>query len=377
MTGSRAEPRGDHYLPPGQRESFLADVEGCDREAESARQDGDQQKLLGLLEKGLYLRRCLYAESSPEVAAACRRLCEVCNCAATAMLQKNNTKGAHELLKRAEQVSEKSDLDRAITWNNLACYYRRMGKFRTAVTFLERALAIEEHTRNADAAQTHLNLCATLSQLQRHVDALYHAQSALIRIYEILAPLMLSGKLSTSGTGAPGEERHEQVTVLCIAYHNLAVEHEYLKNFEAAICSYAEGARWASGFLGPGHQLIDILRKSVDAVKAKLPANSGALKRAQELTEGFPGVPLRSSAPPDHKGHHDEYDESPGRSPGGSKGFDHLITPRGSDDRDDDRDDDYDDREDYDSPGKAKSSPVGEPTYSTDDAGDDSVSYNP
>jgi len=228
------------------------------------------------------------------------------------MLQQENLRGAHELLKRAEQVAEKSDLDRAITWNNLACYYRRTGKLRTAVTFLERALAIEEHTGNADAAQTHLNLCATLSQLQRHADALYHAQSALIRIYEILAPLMLSGELAP-GNADVGDERHEQVTVLCIAYHNLAVEHEYLKNFESAVTTYAEGLRWASRFLSDGHQLVGILKDSVEAVKAKLPLNSRALKRAKELTEG---------PPPSSR--------SKGNESG--KNLDALITPRSQSD---------------------------------------------
>eukprot|EP00928_Gymnodinium_smaydae_P015429 TRINITY_DN15705_c0_g1_i1.p1 TRINITY_DN15705_c0_g1~~TRINITY_DN15705_c0_g1_i1.p1 ORF type:complete len:395 (-),score=85.41 TRINITY_DN15705_c0_g1_i1:91-1275(-) len=309
----------ENHLPPGERSELLEEVEKCDAAAESARQAGEHQKLLEQLERGLYLRRRLYSEYSSEVTAACRRLCEVCNCTATVMLQQGNFRGAHELLKRAEQVSERTDL-RAITWNNLACYYRRTGKLRTAVTFLERALAIEEHVRNGDAAQTHLNLCASLSQLQRHADALYHAQSALIRLYEILSPQMLTGRLSLpeSAGGASGggasQATLEQVTVLCIAYHNLAVEHEYLKNHEAALCAYAEGVKWASGFLGSGHQLAGILKASADAVKARLmqagrSADSGALRRAAELMEGF--VPGQA-------------DEG-----GGSQAFDHLITPRG------------------------------------------------
>mmetsp|Transcript_95906 Transcript_95906/g.286278 ORF Transcript_95906/g.286278 Transcript_95906/m.286278 type:complete len:328 (-) Transcript_95906:58-1041(-) len=283
------------YLPPGERDELLSEMETSDREAEVARKSGDQHKLLAQLESGLHIRRRLYVESSPEVAGACRRLCEACNFAATTMLQQENLKGARDLLKRAEQVAEKSDLDRAITWNNLACYYRRTGKLRTAVNFLERALAIEEHTGNADSAQTHLNLCATLSQLQRHADALNHAQSALIRIYEILAPLMLSGELSSLPHRAKtGDERHEQVTVLCIAYHNLAVEHEYLKNFESALCTYAEGLRWATRFLAEGHQLIGILRDSVEAVKGKLPQTSRALKRTTDLMQGWSKPGARS-----------------------------------------------------------------------------------
>lgn len=313
------------YLPPGERDELLNQVDACDREAESARKSGDQQQLLEKLERGLHLRRKLYVESSQEVAGACRRLCEACNFAATTMLQQENLKGAHDLLKRAEQVSEKSDLDRAITWNNLACYYRRMGKLRTAVTFLERALAIEEHTGNADSAQTHLNLCATLSQLQRHADALYHAQSALIRIYEILSPLMISGELSSLPRhGAAGDERHEQVTVLCIAYHNLAVEHEYLKNFDAAVCTYAEGLRWATRFLSEGHQLIGILRDSVEAVKGKLPQNSRALKRTMDLLQGWSRQGGRADRSDGGRGSGSERDASLSERQRGQ-----LLTPRG------------------------------------------------
>merc|ERR1740129_2528047 len=238
---------------------------------------------------------------------ACRRLCEVCNCAATGLLQQGHLKGALELLKRAEQVAEKSQNDQAITWNNLACYYRRTGKLRTAVSFLERALMIEEFVRDADAAQTHLNLCATLSQLKRHADALYHAQTAVIRMYELLS-LPAAARSSSPSSGRsrrnaagqePGhgedeaakkEEPTEQATVLCIAYHNLAVEHEYLKNYEAAIHAYAMGMRWASSLLSERHQLVGILRGSVEAVKGKVPPGSAAMRQAMGLLAAAGGA---------------------------------------------------------------------------------------
>mmetsp|Transcript_7975 Transcript_7975/g.17761 ORF Transcript_7975/g.17761 Transcript_7975/m.17761 type:complete len:381 (-) Transcript_7975:136-1278(-) len=294
MTRAKGSSNGELYLPAGERAELTRELEACDQDIEAARKNADYQQLLVSQERGLYLRRRLYAEDTTQVAGACRRLCEACNCTATVMLQQGNLRGAHDLLKRAEQVSDKSDLDRAITWNNLACYYRRMGKLRTAVTYLERALEIEEFTRDADAAQTHLNLCATLSQLERHADALYHAQSALIRVYEILSPAMLQGKLNQKGSSDGGQEPQEEedhsselVTVLCIAYHNLAVEHEYLKNYEAAVCAYAEGVRWSSKFLQEGHQLCGILRESVEALRPKLPPNSGAARRVAELKSGW------------------------------------------------------------------------------------------
>merc|ERR1719188_313704 len=251
VAAAAASPSGELYLPPEERKELLGEVQKSDDEAEAARQGNDQQTLLVRLEQGLFLRQRLYVETHAEVAAASRRLCKACNFAATSMLQQDNLKAAQELLKRAEQVAEKSDHgdhDRAITWNNLACYYRRTGKLRSAVTFLERALAIEEHQPGGDVAQTHLNLCATLSQLERHTDALHHAQSALIRSYEFIVPLM---QLTPGSSESQVSDLQEQITVLCIAYHNLAVEHEYRKKYESALCSYAEGLRWASRFLAP------------------------------------------------------------------------------------------------------------------------------
>jgi tetratricopeptide (TPR) repeat protein len=276
-------------LPPGERQSLLGEIASVDRDVEDARRADDKQKLLVQLERGLSLRRRLSVESSYDVAAACRRLCEACNSVATSMLQEDNLRGALDLLKRAEEVASKNEVDRAITYNNLACYYRRTGKLRTAVKYLEAALAIEEYSGRTDAAQTRLNLCATLSQLRRHGEALAQAQTALIRIYEILAPLMIRGEVGKApepGAEAPAGANHEQVTVLCIAYHNLAVEHEYLQSYESAICAHAQGYYWATSFLSEGNPLIGILHDSVQALKAKLPPHSRAVGRAAELMEG-------------------------------------------------------------------------------------------
>lgn len=310
----------DPYLPPGEREDLARQLEDCDDDIDDLRRgQGDErrhQQLLVSLERGLHLRRKLHAESSTQVTKACHQLCEAYNLAATRMLQADNLKGARDLLKRAEQVADKSETDRAITWNNLAVFYRRTGKLRSAVNYLERALAIEEHIGNPDAAQTHLNLCATLSQLQRHTDALRHAQSALIRIYETLSPRMMAGDMDGRGGGAE-DDTQEQVVALCIAYHNLAVEHEHLKGFESALDAYTNGLRWADKFLEPSHQLQGVLRESSEAVKAKVSRGSGALRRSEDL-KGWPDRGASS--------------RRPSRSSDGdrsARSMDRLMTPRG------------------------------------------------
>jgi tetratricopeptide (TPR) repeat protein len=271
------------HVAPGERAEILQEIEKNTSDIDVARSKGDQQKLLSQLEKGLYLRRRLYQEASEEVAAACHRLCEACNVVGQSLLQQEHLKGAHELLKRAEEVAERNPRDKAITWNNLACYYRRVGKLRVAVTLLERALEIEEYASPDEATQTHLNLCATLSQLNRHAEALSHAKSAMIRLYEILSPMMIDGKFSKRPLD---EEQSEQVLVLCIAYHNCAVENEYLKQYEAAMRAYMEGYDYATKFLSPDHQLIEIMKSSIEALKSNLKAGSLALARAEEILAG-------------------------------------------------------------------------------------------
>lgn len=302
------------FVPPGQRDALLAEIDACDLDAEAARQIDNQQRFLEELERGLYLRRRLYAESSPEVIGACRRLCETCNAVATRMSLEGNLRGAGDLLKRAEQLADKDDAQRALTWNNLACLYRRLRKHRAAIAYLEKALALEEHIGSSDIAQTHLNLCATLSGISRHADALYHAQSALIRLYEALTPQMLAGVLSTAAPPDEGSDCTEQVTVLCIAYHNLGVEHEYLKNHEAAMGTYCEGLRWASTFLAPGHELVKVLRNAVELERPKLPSTSNALRRADEAANGWaPVTHVRPEAAANGKDRGDAFD---------------LLTPR-------------------------------------------------
>lgn len=287
LSGHAARPRSAQQVAThATRQSLLEKIRDCDREAEAAAAREDQQQLLLQLEQGLHLRRKLHPESSDEVSAACRRLCQACNYAATARLQQEDLRGAQELLKKAEQVSDKSDKDQAITWNNMACYYRRTNKLRSAAKFLERALALEEQIGSPDAAQTQLNLCASLSQLKQHGEALRHAQSALIRLYESLMPQLLNGDLSAAG--AVSESAKEQFTVLCIAYHNVAVENEFLQNLGAAACAYAEGYRWAAKFLGQAHQLASILRHAAESVKGKLPSGSGCVARVDEIMAGWP-----------------------------------------------------------------------------------------
>jgi len=129
---------------------------------------------------------------------------------------------------------------------------------------LEKALKIEARLQKVEnAADTHLNMCAVLSQLGNHEAALEHAQSALILLQE---------ELFAGSQAKPLSEKADRISVLAIAYHNIGVEQEFLKKSDgsAALNSYRKGVNIAEQHLGPSHGITITLRNSCIAAKKAL-----------------------------------------------------------------------------------------------------------
>ena len=162
-----------------------------------------------------------------------------------------------DLLNRAKQLTQAEPRfgevdDRkkmlAITYNNMSCIYKRRGLLKTALGFAEKALRLETSSSKADnPACTHLNLCAILSRLDRHRHALEHCQCAL---------QLLRGDAYSAGKATPGllDELSELAgadsSIMAVCYHNMAVEHEFLGEYDAAlqVCR----APWGLGDAGGG-----------------------------------------------------------------------------------------------------------------------------
>lgn len=95
------------------------------------------------MERGLVLRQHFFGSDSEEVWSACKIVGEMCNLLAMTYLQQEDFGMVLELLKKAEILTERDDAGRAVTYNNLACYYRRRGKLHSALQYLHKALKIE------------------------------------------------------------------------------------------------------------------------------------------------------------------------------------------------------------------------------------------
>lgn len=98
---------------------------------------------IGKIEQLLVLKKINFGTASKEFSRSCKQLCEICNILAVYYLKKEDVQSALDLLKKSEELCENNELGQAMTFNNMACYYRRIGKMRSALNYLQQALSIE------------------------------------------------------------------------------------------------------------------------------------------------------------------------------------------------------------------------------------------
>jgi tetratricopeptide (TPR) repeat protein len=138
-------------------------------------------------------------------------------------LSKGDHKTSLNLLKRAEGLARGSEMKSAVL-NNLGCYYKKVGKPRLALMYLEKARDIESKDPSAKTiAKTHLNYCAILSELGKHSEALVHVMKAVVMLQDEFLRLRLARK----------SYNEEKIEVLAVAYQNYAVELEFLQKVRA------------------------------------------------------------------------------------------------------------------------------------------------
>ena len=179
----------------------------------------------------------------------------------------------------------------------------RLNQLRSALIFLEKALAIEQrHAQTAAKADTHLNMCAVLSQLGRHDHAMLHAHQAIIIVQSTLLMNHLPHRRVGKGSKGHDEDKltegmeatkefKDRVTVLTIAYHNLAVEQEFMHmvsvylsllnlnfsfiiiQYDEAVSSYKMARDFSHNYLGPEDSISinmqNILTKAETEIEAK------------------------------------------------------------------------------------------------------------
>lgn len=179
-------------------------------------------------------------------------------------LKDGNTEISCKFFEKAEALTDPANLHmnaesrlvlRAVTYNNMGCFYKSMSKLHTALQYLRKAQKIEERQGKCqNPAGTHLNLCALLSQMGKHQEALHHSQLAL----QIL---------EAQGPPKSGESNGE--SMICVAYFNMGAEYEHLKKLSDAVWAYDRAYQSCLTELGEEHPLSQQISGCLSQLKAK------------------------------------------------------------------------------------------------------------
>lgn len=110
-----------------------------------------------------------HSTQSEKFEKVCIDIVNVCNLLAVNLLKVEKYEQAEALLHKSKEMAANNEKGLAMTFNNLAIYYRKKGHLRNALISLESALDIESKHEDTEAkAETHLNTCAVLSELSYH-----------------------------------------------------------------------------------------------------------------------------------------------------------------------------------------------------------------
>jgi tetratricopeptide (TPR) repeat protein len=223
---------------------------------------------LELLEQSYQLKAKNLPADNALLETAHRELVLTINSCAMKALSEDKFDVCLDLLRKSEHYTadKKYASLRVLTFNNLGCYYRRLGKLKSAYKQLKAAVQLGAESKSGEhLAVTHLNMCAILSQKGQHEKALENAQVAVYHAQEEL----VSAKLKKQGATASGTPE-EQMLTLAMAYHNMAVELEFVGKYQLCLQWYKKAMQLVAEHKDTQQAMYDNFRKSYVEVRKKV-----------------------------------------------------------------------------------------------------------
>jgi tetratricopeptide (TPR) repeat protein len=261
-----AAPAMEEALEPGDPLRPFVEAE---REFAQLQAAGDHEAAVRCLENVLRAQQATVQQMQDTVLSTLfERLAVGYNTLGMKHLKDGNTEISCKFFEKAEALTDPANLHmnsdsrlvlRAVTYNNMGCFYKSMSKLHTALQYLRKAQKIEERSSKCqNPAGTHLNLCALLSQMGKHQDALGHAKRAL----ELLDPKSMEARPSHESS-SNGE------SMVCVAYFNMGAEHEHLKQTSEALWAYDQAHKSCLSELGEEHPLSQQIATCLQQLKSK------------------------------------------------------------------------------------------------------------
>ncbi|ETW10508.1 hypothetical protein H310_00796 [Aphanomyces invadans] len=257
---------------------------------------------IGCLEQALWLRWRLLGPQNVDVRRSLQEVVTLYNQHAMAVLGANDVDNCLDLLKKADQLASSDKFTfteslRILTYNNLGCCYRRLGKLPKALKYLHAAAAIGAETTHVhNLSITFLNLCAIESQLGHHEAALEHAQSAILHAQDELVVDKVDVDDRLDVLDATTEE--EKIVGLAIAYHNMAVELEHNQKADASLQWYKKALQMIFKYKTSNPDLWETFKATFDAAKHKChrqPTLNGSPSKAGSMRVSSPQFTFENS----------------------------------------------------------------------------------
>ena len=158
----------------------------------------------------------------------------------------------------------------------LGHFHKLSSNMQESLRYYEEALSLSSSLPTSQLqVSLHLHLSSLLSQWQEHEEALRHGLKALA----------LLKRTSTCTT--------ESLESTVIAFYNIGVEYEFLKEFKDAEECYLKGFRFAQAHLGPSHKLTLQIKASIQDLIFRPKLN---LTRIKESTTASDTSRRRSSS---------------------------------------------------------------------------------
>lgn len=238
-------------------------LEGLDSALESLLNLGKTRKATECMNQALKIRSDLYGDSSKEVLSYVSYILTKTCSSCSSLIERGKVQDCIELLRNLLVLSSNYPLgpiaeETCEVYNTLAVALRKSGKSKIAKKYAMKALALANSFKSPEKllSSIYLNLCAIYSSLSQHREAAAHCQQAIQLAQEDLLNLKLT---------KPQDDFIQEVSVLAVAYHNLGVEEEYLKNYEIALSWYRKAVKFLEKHANSSHfSMLEEFRKSYE-----------------------------------------------------------------------------------------------------------------
>ena len=238
-------------------------LEGLDNAVESLLSIGKTKKASDCMNQALKIRINLYGDNSKEVLSYLSFILKKTCASCSSLIEKDKLQSTIELLRNLLVLSSNYPLaqiapETCEVYNTLACALRKNSKPKIAKKYAMKSLALANSFKASEKllSSIYLNLCAIYSTLSQHKEAAMYCSQAIQLAQEDLLNLKLS---------KPSEDYHQEVAVLAVAYHNLGVEEEYLKNYEIALSWYRKAIKFLDKHASSSHfSMLEEFKKSYE-----------------------------------------------------------------------------------------------------------------